>query len=205
VSLVTLVSGGVDSTLMALMVKEEGIQQFPLFIDYGQICKEQELKACLAVHENLGLPTPVVMDISGFGSLISSGLTDRTKRVNEDAFLPGRNLLFLLAGSAYAYQNNCAGVAIALLSEDACIFPDQTSTFISETQELIFLAMGRDIKIIAPLMQFSKADVIKLAKAKHIMGTYSCHAGTEKPCGVCISCMERKNSITTKGGARNGR
>jgi len=189
---------------MAVLAKEEGIRQFPLFIDYGQICKEQELKTCLAVHEKLGLPTPVVMNVSGFGNLISSGLTDRNKRINEDAFLPGRNLLFLLAGSAYAYQNNCTGVAIALLSEDSCIFPDQTSKFINETQELIALTMGRDIKITAPLIQFSKADVLKLAQKKHISGTYSCHAGTEKPCGICISCIERNNSTIMKGGDGNG-
>ena len=198
-SLVTLVSGGLDSTLMAVLAEEEGIRQFPLFIDYGQICKEQELKACLAVHETLGLPSPVIMNVSGFGNLISSGLTDRKKRVNEDAFLPGRNLLFLLAGCAYAYQNNCSAVAIALLLEDSCIFPDQTSEFINKTQELITLAMGRDIRIIAPLMQFSKADVLKLAKKKGIRGTYSCHAGTEKPCGICVSCMERNNASKEGG------
>lgn len=203
-SLVTLVSGGIDSTLMALLAKEEGIHQFPLFIDYGQICKEQELKACLNVHEKLGLPSPVIMNVSGFGNLVSSGLTDPKKRVNEDAFLPGRNLLFLLAGSAYAYQNNCNAVAIALLSEDNSIFPDQTSAFINKTQELISIAMARDIGIVAPLMQFSKADVLRLATKKGISGTYSCHAGTEKPCGICVSCLER-NSVTMKGGDSNGR
>jgi 7-cyano-7-deazaguanine synthase len=180
---------------MAVLAKEEGIRQFPLFIDYGQLCREQELKACFAVHKKLGLPTPTVMNISGFGSLISSGLTDRNKRINEDAFLPGRNLLFILAGSAYAYQNKCNAVAIALLSEDACIFPDQTSEFVNRTQELISLAMGRDIRIIAPLMQFSKADVLKMAEKKGISGTYSCHAGTERPCGICVSCVERNNVL----------
>ena len=197
-SIVTLVSGGLDSTLMALIVKEEKVDQFPLFIDYGQICKDQELKACKIVHKNLGLPTPVIMNVSGFGTLISSGLTDPSKRVNEDAFLPGRNLLFLLAGSAYAYQTNSNAVAIALLSEKNCIFPDQTNTFISRAQEIIDLALGRDIKIIAPLMQFSKAEVLRLADKKGISDTYSCHSGTETPCGKCISCIERND--TMKGG-----
>jgi len=183
---------------MALIVKEEKVDQFPLFIDYGQICKDQELKACNIVHKNLGLPTPVIMNVSGFGTLISSGLTDPSKRVNEDAFLPGRNLLFLLAGSAYAYQTNSNAVAIALLSEKNCIFPDQTNTFISRAQEIIDLALGRDIKIIAPLMQFSKAEVLRLAAKKGISDTYSCHSGTETPCGKCISCIERNDAM--KGG-----
>ena len=33
--IVTLVSGGFDSTLMSLMAHEEGATLFPLFIDYG--------------------------------------------------------------------------------------------------------------------------------------------------------------------------
>lgn len=197
-SIVTLVSGGLDSALMALLVKEEKIDQFPLFIDYGQICREQEFKACNIIHRNLGLPRPVIMNVRGFGALISSGLTDPNKRVNEDAFLPGRNLLFLLAGSAYAYQTNSKAVAIALLSERNCIFPDQTEVFIDRAQETIDLALGRDIKIIAPLMQLSKAEVLRLAAKKGISNTYSCHSGTETPCGKCISCIERSNAL--KGG-----
>ena len=35
VGIVTLVSGGIDSTLMSMMAQEEGIALFPLFIDYG--------------------------------------------------------------------------------------------------------------------------------------------------------------------------
>lgn len=203
-SIVTLVSGGLDSTLMAVLTKEEGITQFPLFINYGQICKEQELRACKIVHNNLKLPKPVVMDISGFGRLISSGLTDPKKRVNEDAFLPGRNLLFLLAGSSYAFQTNSSAVAIALLSEKSSIFPDQTSSFLSKAQDMISQTMGRDIQIIAPLMEFSKVDVVKLANKKGVTDTYSCHSGTEKPCGICVSCIERI-AAETKGGDRNGR
>jgi 7-cyano-7-deazaguanine synthase len=197
-SIVTLVSGGLDSSLMALLVKEENIEQFPLFIDYGQICKDRELKACMFVLGRFNIPPPAIMNINGFGRLISSGLTDPNKRVNEDAFLPGRNLLFLLAGSAYAYQNNSSAVAIALLSEENCIFPDQTNTFISQAQEIIDLALGRNIKIIAPLMQFSKAEVLRLAAKKGISGTYSCHSGTEMPCGKCVSCIERAEAM--KGG-----
>ena len=197
-SIVTLVSGGLDSSLMALLVKEEKIEQFPLFIDYGQICKVKEWRACNTVFKKYNLPQPVIMNINGYGKLISSGLTDPNKRVNEDAFLPGRNLLFLLVGSAYAYQNNCNAVAIALLSEKNSIFPDQTNTFIYMAQQMIDLALGRDIKIIAPLMEFSKVEVLHLAAEKGISGTYSCHSGTDTPCGKCVSCIERINAM--KGG-----
>jgi 7-cyano-7-deazaguanine synthase len=193
-SIVTLASGGLDSSLIAVLAKEEGITQFPLFIDYGQICKEQELKACLTIHKRLGLPIPEVMKLDGFGKLISSGLTNSKFRINEDAFLPGRNLLFLLAACAYAYEKNADAVTIGFLSEKFHIFPDQTSEFAEIAESTINLAMGRKIKILTPLINFTKHDVIELAKQKGIVNTYSCHAGTAEPCGVCVSCLERINA-----------
>lgn len=54
--IVTLVSGGLDSTLMSLMAKDEGLELFPLFIDYGQLAAEKEWQACKNVHEKYGLP-----------------------------------------------------------------------------------------------------------------------------------------------------
>ncbi len=199
-SLVTLVSGGIDSTLMAALAQEERITQFPLFIDYGQICKNREWKTCIAVHKQYGLPKPTLMNLDGFGHIISSGLTDPRLRLNEDAFLPGRNLLFLLAGCAYAYQKRANAVAIGLLNEAAHLFPDQTTSFIQSAQQTFAKAMGCQIAITTPLIQFSKRDVLKLAKTKGLYGTYSCHAGTRKLCGVCVSCMEVKAATSLKGG-----
>jgi len=48
-------------------------------------------------------------------------------------------------------------------------------------------------------MIFNKGDVIKLAKKRNIVGTYSCHAGGKEPCGRCISCLEILNSKKRKG------
>ena len=193
-SLVTLVSGGLDSTLMAVLAKKENLDQLPLFIDYGHRAKEREWDACQRVHKKLGLPTPKMVTLSDFGKLIPSGLTDIKLDVNKDAFLPGRNLLFLLVGSAYAFNKKVEGVAIGLLSEKYSIFPDQTQEFIDQTQKLINLIMMDKIKIVTPLMQFSKAEVIQLAQENGIEGTYSCHSGTESPCGICISCKERQGT-----------
>ena len=96
--IVTLVSGGIDSTLMSLMAYEVGATLFPLFINYGQLGVNKEWEACQRLHKKFNLPPVTRMDLSGFGKIVPSGLTDSRLRVNEDAFLPGRNLLFVLAG-----------------------------------------------------------------------------------------------------------
>ena len=68
-SIVTLVSGGLDSTLVALLARDEGLEQYPLFVDYGQRAKDKELSACRAVLARLGLPEPKVAELIGFDPL----------------------------------------------------------------------------------------------------------------------------------------
>src|SRR5215467_10206095 len=121
-SIVTLVSGGLDSTLMAVLAKEAGVIQFPVFVNYGQRALRQELAACRRSMRRNHLPEPVLADIEGFGTLVRSGLTDRKLHVVEDAFTPGRNLLFLLMGAAYGYEVGANAVAIGLLTEKTSLF-----------------------------------------------------------------------------------
>jgi 7-cyano-7-deazaguanine synthase len=189
-SIVTLVSGGLDSTLVALLAKEMNNPQYPLFIDYGQRAKQRELEACQRAMTALGLPAPRVAELSGFGSLIKSGLTDHSLRVLEDAYTPGRNMLFLLTAAAYAERIGADAVVIGLLRDESCIFEDQKSEFLSLATHLLRLAVGRPLHIIAPLKEFYKQDVIELAKQKNLTGTYSCHLGGGTPCGRCIACLE---------------
>ena len=125
--IVTLVSGGMDSTLMSLMAQEEGIVLFPLFVDYGQLAADKEWETCKHLHKKYDLPKVTRMDLSGFGETIPSGITNSHLRINEDAFLPGRNLLFILAGAAYAFKVQANSVAIGLLDPVDSLFSDQTT------------------------------------------------------------------------------
>lgn len=191
-SIVTLVSGGLDSTLVAKLALEEGLQIFPLFIDYGQRARNREYAACQMAMAKLGLPDPEIAGLSGFGNLIRSGLTDPSLHIIDDAFTPGRNMLFLLTAAAYAYQKNADAVSIGLLHESTSLFPDQTSYFLQQAEQMISLCMGKSIKVLAPLSSFTKQDVVALAEVKGISQTYSCHLGDEEPCGDCIACNEFK-------------
>lgn len=189
-SIVTLLSGGLDSCLMSVLTAETGRVQIPLFVDYGQINKDKELAGAINHCSKFGLPEPVVLDVSGFGAVIRSGLTDSSKDIVSDAFLPGRNMLLLLLASSFAVQNNCTAVALGLLDERTVLFPDQTDDFLMSAEYSISKAMGERIDIVAPLRGFSKQDVISLAKDKGVTDSYSCHAGGDEPCGQCISCRE---------------
>ena len=189
-SIVQLASGGLDSTLSAVLAIEQGIEIHPLFIDYGQIAKDKELEACRVNYKYYGLPEPKVVDVKGFGDLYPSGLTNSDVDIFEDAFLPGRNMLFLLMGATHACNICSTSISIGLLSEELSLFPDQTKEFLDKAESIISLMTGRNIQILSPLIEFTKQDVVALAKEKGIIGTYSCHAGGDTPCGECIACKE---------------
>ena len=192
--IVTLVSGGVDSTLLSLMAHEEGIELFPLFVDYGQLGAAKEWEACKRLHEEYGLPRVERMDVSGFGKTIPSGITNPRLRLSEDAFLPGRNLLFVLAGAAYTFKVPANGIALGLLDPAQHLFPDQTREFIKACEAMIETAMAKRIRVLAPLIEFSKSDVLAMARSRGLTGTYLCHAGGDIPCGACVACVEIANA-----------
>lgn len=196
-TVITLVSGGIDSLVMSKIIDTQGEKQIPIFIDYGQLAGEKEWSACRKVLKLADLPEPVKIDLSGYGKLMPSGITDRRKNIHDDAFLPGRNLLFLLIGGSYAHFKKVKKVAIGLLTEKSHLFPDQTERFIVNANIAINEALNDNIAILTPLMNFTKNDVFRLAKHYKlpISDTYSCHSGKEKYCGKCISCLEIINSV----------
>lgn len=187
---VVLSSGGVDSSVVMMLLKSKGHLLFPLFVDYGQLAAEAEWESCKRICNFLKLE-PERLDISGFGESIPSGLTDSSLDVEEEAFVPTRNLLFLTLGAAHGYVKSAHVVAIGLLSNP--IFPDQTEEFVQEAQKAISKALGLNVSILAPLISLNKYDTLMLARkyGLPLEFTYSCHSGNQEPCGRCISCRER--------------
>lgn len=192
--LVVLASGGVDSTLVALMAHQRGLDVGPLFIDYGQIAKEKELEACQRSMRKHGLPEPDVVDLSGYGGTFPSGLTDRSADIFLDAFLPGRNALLLLTAASYGYRHGSTSVAIGLLDENTSVFPDQTDNFLTSMETTLSAALGVSLNILTPLRYMNKMQVLDLAKDYGIDDTWSCHSDDERPCGICIACREFENT-----------
>jgi len=189
-SVISLVSGGLDSTLMAAICAEEGIPQHPLFIDYGQRAADRELAACRASLERLSIPGLLAVKVDGYRDVAPSGLNDPKRDVVIDAFTPCRNLLFVTLGAAYAGSIGAEAVAIGLLHERTALFPDQTERFLASAEATCSVALGRSVRVLAPLSEFSKADVVALAQRRGIAATYSCHLGGPQPCGRCIACRE---------------
>ncbi len=179
------------------MLVKQGEEVSPVFVDYGQLAAVNEWTACKRTFEISDLPTPEKVDVRGYGEFFKSGITDESLDIRKEAFLPGRNLLLLLIGSSFAHQRGITNVAIGLLSEATHLFPDQTQEFIVNANFALNSALGSQLSIATPLINFTKKDIVRLAKEYEIplSETYSCHLGEEKYCGRCIACLEIIGSV----------
>jgi 7-cyano-7-deazaguanine synthase len=91
-------------------------------------------------------------------------------------------------------------------ADDAKELPDARPDFIRLMNELVRIGTragieGRSIEIVNPLLEFSKADVLRLAiKMKvPLQLTWSCYENGKTPCGKCRGCLTRLAAFRAVG------
>lgn len=186
---VCLASGGLDSSVLMMMLQKMKHEILPLHIDYGQNSSVMERRALKKVCRLLKIK-PMIINASEVGK-ITTGITSQSKLTMENPLFPARNLMLLSIAAAYAISKSVFTISIG--STDNSIFPDQHERFMKKTEQLLNIATGTHLKILTPLIRLNKREVISLAK-KHTFPleiTYSCHVGKQKPCGKCLNCKER--------------
>lgn len=187
---VVLASGGVDSSLILKMLKDRRYDLYSLHINYGQLANDHEWASLQLVCKLLDLRPPHQFDLSGYAE-IPSALTNPRLDLATQAFLPTRNLMFLVTGGAYAASRGISTLAIGLVANP--LFPDQTEEFVKAAEAAIKAAVGTPLVILAPLIKLDKRAVLEMARSVNVplKATYYCHSGQEWPCEKCISCQER--------------
>lgn len=186
---VTLLSGGIDSMVLCdLLLKEKGVTPIPLFVDYGQRASAREYRAAVAYSKGRLKTYKVSVALKAVplrSQLITGKLTD-------EPFLPGRNLLLLLSAAWKACELKTGFIAIGL--RDVAGFPDTSDVFVRSFSNLSYMAFGRTLTVLAPLLNFSKQEVVNLGRelGTKLSLSYSCYLGRSKPCGRCSGCKDRK-------------
>jgi len=186
---VTLLSGGIDSMVLADSLRErKDLKQIFLFVDYGHRAAKQEYRAAGAYARNRGKLERISIALGG--PTLKSQLM--TGRLQDLAFLPGRNLLLLMAAAWMGCQVKSNLIAIGL--RDVVQFPDTSEGFVHAFEGLSYLAFGRTFTVIAPLLQMSKGEVVQLGQkyGTPLPVSYSCYLGKTPPCGRCLGCRDRK-------------
>jgi 7-cyano-7-deazaguanine synthase len=212
---VILLSGGLDSYTAAAIVKAEGFELFALTVGYGQR-HARELVAAHAVAEALGVRRHIEigLDLAAFGgSALTSDLAvpkDRDLEAGDipATYVPARNTVFLALALAWAEVLGATEIVIGVNALDYSGYPDCRPEFLRAFEQLASIATkaggeGARLRIRAPLVQMSKADIIRrgLALGLDYGLTHSCYdPGSQgRPCGRCDSCRLRAKGFAEAG------
>lgn len=212
---VVLLSGGLDSSTTLAIARDEGFETHALSLQYSQR-NSRELDAARAVACALNAARHVILDLdlsAWGGSALTAPIEvpkDRDLEGEEipATYVPGRNIIFLSLASAWAETLNARDLFIGVNALDYSGYPDCRPEFIRAFEEMINLGTragveGRALRIHAPLIHLSKAEIIRRGQALGVdYGlTWSCYDPLPdgRPCGRCDSCRLRRKGFREAG------
>ena len=191
--------------MTGLLAHEYG-EVTPLFVRAGLRWEDAELAALERFFGALGSPAvrPIVelkLDVSAlYGSHWSVGGSEvpDAQQPDEVWYLPGRNLLLLAAAALYGGVNETPNLAIGLLASNP--FPDATTDFLRSLERIAGLAMDTSFRVLTPLGDMHKADVVRAGVGMPMEEALSCASPVDgRHCGVCGKCGERRRGFIDAG------
>jgi 7-cyano-7-deazaguanine synthase len=213
---VILLSGGMDSATVMAVARSNGYELQALSFDYGQR-HHRELACARALAAFFKAREHKLLRID-LGRLGGSALTDRSIDVPRAGrgwregeqipatYVPARNLILLSFAAAYAETAGAESIFIGANAVDYSGYPDCRPEFLRAFEEAVRLgtkagAVGRPIRIEAPLLRLSKAQIVRLGASLLVPFelTWSCYRGGKRPCGKCDSCLLRAKGFAEAG------
>lgn len=215
---VVLLSGGLDSTTILAIARNEGYDCYVMSFRYGQRNKaELKCAANLAKSLNAKQHAIINIDLRLFGA---SALTDdiEVPEYNPNShsesgipitYVPARNTIFLSYALAWAEVLTADAIFIGVNAIDYSGYPDCRPEYIQAYQKMANLATQvgvegkNEIIIRTPLLDKTKAEIIKIGVELGVdySLTLSCYDPDMdgRACGRCDSCQLRKKGFEDTG------
>jgi 7-cyano-7-deazaguanine synthase len=214
---VVLLSGGLDSSTCLAVARDEGQETYALSVDYGQrhrgeLARARRIARALDAQDH----RVVKVDLSAFGG---SALTDpgiavpkgrSARRMARDipvTYVPARNTVMLGLALAYAETVGAEEIFVGVNAIDYSGYPDCRPEFLRAFEKVARLATkagvsGRPLRIRAPLLRLSKAQIVKLGTRLGVpyRMTQSCYDPVGgRACGRCDACLLRRKGFAEAG------
>ena len=211
---VVLLSGGLDSATCLAIARDMGFETYALSVAYGQR-HAAELDASTRVAAALGAKEHRTASVN-LGQFGGSALTDPGIAVpmDEDAggipvtYVPARNTVMLSIALAWAEVLGANDIFVGVNAVDYSGYPDCRPAFIAAFEHMANLATkagveGARLRIHAPLIDLSKADIIRRGVALGVdYGiTVTCYQADDagRACGRCEACRLRAAGFVAAG------
>ncbi|WP_020670644.1 7-cyano-7-deazaguanine synthase QueC [Amycolatopsis nigrescens] len=216
---IVLLSGGLDSTTVLAIAKDQGFTPYALSFRYGQR-HSVELAAAERVASIQGAADHKIADIDlrifGGSALTSDVSVPKHNTVDEVGsdtipvtYVPARNTIFLSFALAYAEVVGSTDIFTGVTAVDYSGYPDCRPDYMSAYEDMANLATRAGVegkarlKLHSPLITMSKADIIRegLRLGVDYSLTSSCYDPDPqgRACGRCDTCLLRLKGFAEAG------
>lgn len=177
-NVMVLASGGIDSTACIYYYLSLDFKVKAFFVNYGQKSLNMEYKSVQKVVSHYGIELGSMS--CKFQNNFSSGE------------LIGRNGFLILAA---IMANPCFKGLISLGIHSGTPYYDCTPAFVSDINKVVESYTNGQVMLDAPFLSWEKSMIYAYCKNEGVPVnlTYSCENGETKPCGKCLSCLDRGN------------
>ena len=211
-SAVVLVSGGMDSAVTLAIAREHGCAIHALSVAYGQR-HGSELVAAARIATALGalVHKAVSVDLRSIGGSALTADIEVPEQGGEGiplTYVPARNTIMLSIALGWAEVLGANDIFCGVNAVDYSGYPDCRPAFIESFERLANLATrsgveGAGIRVHAPLMNLSKADIARegLRLGIDFSATVSCYSADAegRACGHCDACRLRAEGFAAAG------
>jgi len=192
--IVVLLSGGLDSTVLAASALKVGRLRACICFRYGQPHMEAEMMAARKWCADNGVERVLVDVPLPGGSAMHTGVGVPGPRV-----MPGRNLVLIAHAVQYAATVGASEVHIGACADDQLAYPDCRPGFVGAAASV---ARTYGVEVLAPYLYLRKSDIVSIAKGLgvDIGATWSCYQPRPvglgfEPCGTCDACRLRATVV----------
>ena len=210
---VVILSGGMDSVTTLAIAKDKNFDCYNLTFDYGQK-SISEISSATYYSDKFESIEHKIFNIN-FNDFTNSSLIDKNTDipVNKNdviptTYVPMRNIIFLSIACSWAEKVGASDIFIGANAIDYSGYPDCRDIFLEAYEKMINLGSktgseGDQFNIHRPLINMKKTEIISTGKSLGLdyRKTISCYQATPdgKACGVCESCLFRKNAFLELG------
>ncbi|MEZ5343938.1 MAG: 7-cyano-7-deazaguanine synthase QueC [Pyrinomonadaceae bacterium] len=209
---ICLVSGGMDSCVTAAIAGSENDSLAFLHISYGQLTEERERKAFNDIADFYGVEKRLDISIEHLAKIGGSSLTDKSISVTDadlesdeipTSYVPFRNANMLAIAASWAEVLGANRIYVGAVAEDSSGYPDCRPEFFEAFEKTIETGTRPEtkIRIITPIIDLSKAEIIKKGRelGAPIHLSWSCYRNGDLACGTCDSCALRLRGFRQAG------
>ncbi|MFJ4002968.1 7-cyano-7-deazaguanine synthase QueC [Streptomyces sp. NPDC090023] len=216
---IVLLSGGLDSTTVLAIAKEQGFTPYALSFRYGQR-HSIELEAAKRVAQAQGVARHVIADIDlrvfGGSALTADievpkheSLQDTPQSGVPITYVPARNTIFLSFALAFAETVGASDIFTGVTAVDYSGYPDCRPEYMDAFATMANLATRAGVEgtskitLHSPLIDLSKAGIVRegLRLGVDYSLTSSCYDpdGQGLACGRCETCLLRLKGFAEAG------